>query len=109
MAPPAPPASYTPANISYLNTVICFVIHFLQSMIPLTNIIFVALLILSFLRPGTAADEDYSLPHNGCGPCASDAATDTCVECDTDKCNSNATTITAVLLPLIAVIYSFVM
>lgn len=61
--------------------------------------------------PGTAADADYSFPHNGCGPCADDAANNTCVECDTEKCNkeSSATIFTATLLPLIAVIYSLVM
>lgn len=60
--------------------------------------------------PGAEADEDYSFPNNGCGPCATDAANNTCVECDSEKCNeSSAATFTTVLLPLIAVIYTLVM
>ncbi|XP_063689833.1 uncharacterized protein LOC134822628 isoform X2 [Bolinopsis microptera] len=75
---------------------------FTATFLPLITVIY------SLVMPGTAADADYSFPDNGCGPCATNATTDTCVECDTDECNS-ATTNTAVLLPLIAVIYSLVM
>ena len=65
---------------------------------------------LPFNRPGPAADADYSFPHNGCGPCASDAADNTCVDCDTEKCNvkNSAAGNTAVFLPLIAVIHLLV-
>jgi hypothetical protein len=70
------------------------------------------MIIISFSRPGSAADADYAFPHNGCGPCATDAAENTCIECDTNTCNvekkSSATVYTAVLLPRIALIYSLV-
>ncbi|XP_063678128.1 uncharacterized protein LOC134814056 [Bolinopsis microptera] len=54
--------------------------------------------------PEKAAAAEYLSPHAGCGPCV---ANTTCVECKGDGCNS-ATTITAFLLPLVALIYTLV-
>ena len=56
--------------------------------------------------PGSAADKTYSVKNNGCGPCeTADKTSNKCADCDKGECNS-AFAVTALLLPLLAAIYS---
>lgn len=65
-------------------------------------------------RPGSKADTSYTLQNAGCGPCVgADKTAEKCAECDTDSCNkmpepkpSSASTITALLLPLVAFLFT---
>jgi len=55
---------------------------------------------------GKKADKDYVAKNSGCGPCSdADKKADKCVECEGDDCNS-AATITAFLLPMLALFYT---
>jgi len=55
--------------------------------------------------PDTKAAATYVVENKGCGPCAANAAADTCKKCTGSKCNS-AATITAFLLPVLALFYT---
>ena len=56
--------------------------------------------------PGSAADKTYTVKNNGCGPCeTADKTSKKCADCDEGECNS-AFAVTALLLPLLAALYS---
>ncbi|XP_063675498.1 uncharacterized protein LOC134812186 [Bolinopsis microptera] len=59
--------------------------------------------------PGTKATDAYKVKMAGCGPCtAEDKKNELCAECDTADCTkaSSATALAALLLPLIASLYT---
>merc|ERR1712039_788934 len=63
--------------------------------------------------PGSKADDKYAVQNKGCGKCvAADKTAGKCGECNTADCNtkvvdSSALSITALLLPLRATLYTF--
>jgi len=55
--------------------------------------------------PGKNATSAYTSNNKGCGQCAANLQPGNCTVCDGDRCNS-ATSVTALLLPLAALLYS---
>ncbi|XP_063677425.1 uncharacterized protein LOC134813537 [Bolinopsis microptera] len=56
--------------------------------------------------PGKSADKTYVMQNAGCGPCTdADKKATKCAECDKAEC-SNAFTITAFIVPLLATLYN---